>query len=75
MKTKYTVIYTVRWSSGSHCHAQTKMKRVELEFDETRDGTDISAIADIVGTDDIQYIFPGWPPLVGETEPVQQLPS
>lgn len=61
--TKYTVIYTERWQSGSHWHALTKMKRVELECD---DSNRANRITEIVGTEDIQYIFHGWPMMLGE---------
>lgn len=63
MKNKYTVIYTERWQSGSHHHALTKMKRVEVDFDE---GSLMDQLVKSVGTEDIQFIFVGWPMLEGE---------
>jgi len=64
MKNKYTVIYTRRWVSGSHHHALTKMSRVEVECDDTNR---LDKLGEAVDTDDIQYIFNGWPPMVEET--------
>jgi len=63
MKTKYTVIYTKRWQSGSHWHALTKMKRVEIECNDTNRA---AKLAEAVDTEDIQYIFKDWPPMLGE---------
>ena len=63
MKTKYTVIYTKRWQSGSHWHALTKMKRVEIECDDTNRGQKLSEAVD---TEDIEYTFKGWPLMLGE---------
>jgi len=63
MKTKYTVIYTQRWQTGSHWNALTKMKRVEVDCDDTNR---LFKLAEEVGTEDIQYIFEGWPPMQGE---------
>ena len=63
MKTKYTVIYTQHWQTGSHWNALTKMKRVEVDCDDTNR---LFKLADEVGTEDIQYIFEGWPPMQGE---------
>lgn len=60
---KYTVVYTVRWSSGSHWHALTKMKRVEIECN---DSNRSQKLAEAVGTEDIQYVFLGHPPMLGE---------
>jgi len=63
MKTKYTVIYTKRWQSGSHWHALTKMKRVEIECDDTNR---VAKLTEAVDKEDIDYIFKGWPPMLGE---------
>lgn len=63
MKSKYTVIYTERWMSGSQYHAMTKMMRVEIECDGSNMMTQL---VELVGTADIQYIFEGWPLLQGE---------
>ena len=60
---KYTVIYTRRWQTGSHWHALTKMERVEIECNESEL---MPKLVEIVGTEDIQYIFQGWPLLQGE---------
>jgi len=62
MKTKYTVIYTKRWQSGSHWHALTKMKRVEVECDDTNR---VAKLTEAVDKEDIDYIFKGWPLMVG----------
>ena len=65
MKSKYTVVYTDRWQSGSHHHALTKMKRVELDCN---DSNRLPQIVALVGTEDVQYIFEGWPKMLGETD-------
>ena len=67
MKTKYTVIYTKRWQSGSHWHALTKMKRVEIECDDSNRAVKLS---EAVGTEDIEYTLKGWPLMIGEEEVV-----
>jgi hypothetical protein len=63
MKFKYTVIYTNRWQSGYY--ALTRMKRVEIECDDTNR---LDKLAHEVGTKDIQFIFDGWPLMVGEND-------
>lgn len=63
MKSKYTVIYTERWMSGSQYHAMTKMMRVEIDCG---DKNIMNQLHELVGTTDIQYIFEGWPLLQGE---------
>lgn len=59
---RYTVIYNVRWQTGSHWHTLTKVKRVEVETNEKL----IEQIIEKVGSPDIQFIFEGWPKMQGE---------
>jgi hypothetical protein len=60
---KYTVIYNERWQSGSHWHCLTKMKRIEIEFN---DSNLFQKISNEVGSEDICFIFEGWPKMQGE---------
>ena len=62
VETKYTAIWTDRWQSGSHWHCLAKIKRIELEKNETvADALTREGIAD--STD---FLFVGWPKLQGE---------
>ena len=63
MKNKYTVIYVKSWQSGSHWHSLTKMARVEVDDDNLTPN-----LMEAVEYEDIQFVFVGWPPMVGEAE-------
>lgn len=65
MKAKYTIIYTQRWQTGSVWHALAKMKRVEVDCD---DSNRFLKLAEEVGTNDIQFVFNGWPLMQGEKD-------
>ncbi len=64
-KIKYTVIYNKRWQSGSHTHCLTKMRRIEIQ---DNGGDLLQRIINEVNSEDIQYIFLGWPMMQGETD-------
>ncbi len=61
---KYTAIYLESWVIGSNRHLLVKMRQIEKSGDET--------IADMLERegikDDIQFLFVGHPPLVGDEE-------
>jgi hypothetical protein len=59
---KYTVIYNHRWQSGSHWHSLTKMARVELDSNKAI----LPQISQIIDSDDICFLFEGWPKMEGE---------
>ena len=59
---KYTVIYEVRWQSGSHTIQSTRFKRIEVQENETV----IAALERKGIVDTTIYIFEGWSKLIGE---------
>lgn len=61
--TRYTAIYVESWSSGSHRHSITRMKR----FQQKKNETVMEAVlaADIEPTS-IVFLFEGWSKLEGE---------
>lgn len=62
MNQKFTAVYNDRWMSGSHMHALTKFKRVELKSEESVD--EMLKREEISGI--VEYLFEGWPKLQGE---------
>jgi uncharacterized protein YjaZ len=64
---KFTAIYVERWMSGSHHHALTKFKRIEVKKGESvLDALTREGIAE-----NTEYLFHGWSRLQGEIEPVK----
>lgn len=60
----YTVVYVDSWMSGSHQHCITRIKRVSLPGQKAllEELEDMNIFPD--------YVFVGWPPMVGEEEPI-----
>lgn len=58
----YTVVYKDNWESGAHHYSMTKIKRVSLPGQKAllEELKDMNIFPD--------YIFVGWPPMVGEEE-------
>lgn len=60
---KYTVIYNKRWMTGSHWHTSTQMKRIELANTHNL----CEQISNIIESENIIFLFEGWPLMVDET--------
>ncbi len=59
---KLTVIYNKRWQSGSHWHCLTKTERIEVASNQPL----MPQVIALVGSEDICFIYKGWPEHVGE---------
>ena len=64
MKRKLTVIYNSRWSSGGNQHCLTKHTRIEVD----KNLPIMPQVINEVGTEDIVFLFEGWPNHIDEQQ-------